>query len=67
MNIPLLVYRRARNDMREFFKHFHCYDNCMLQEKFALRNRARRKRDYQLVWKACKDDVGGLQENFFYF
>ena len=34
LNLPSLVYRRARGDMIEIFKHFHSYDNCTLPENF---------------------------------
>ena len=67
LNLPSLVYRSARGDMIEIFKHFHSYDNCTLPENFRPRNRASRKHDYQLVWQALKDGVRGLQANFFYF
>ena len=53
--------------MIEIFKHFNFYDNCTLPEKFKPRNRPSRKNEYQLVWKVPKDDVRGLQANFFYF
>ena len=36
LNLPSLVYRRARGDMIEIFKHFHSYDNCTLPENFRL-------------------------------
>ena len=45
LNIPTLVYRRARGDMIEIFKHFHSYDNCTLPEYFRPRKRPSRKRD----------------------
>ena len=38
----------------------------MLPENFRPRNRPSRKHNYQLVWKAPKDDVRGLQANFIY-
>ena len=67
LNLPSLVYRRARGDMIEIFKHFHFCDNCMLPKNFRHRNRPSRKHDYQLVWKTPKDGVRGLQANLFYF
>ena len=67
LNLPSLVYRRARGDMIEIFKHFHSYDNCTLPGNFRPRNRPSRKHGYQLVWKATKNGVRGLQANFFYF
>ena len=53
--------------MIEIFKHFLSHDNYTLLENFRPRNRLSRKLDYQLVWKAPKDGVRGLQANFFYF
>ena len=67
LNLPSLVYRRARRDMIEIFKLFHSYDNCALPENFRPQNRLSRKHDYQLVWKPLKDGMRGLQANFFYF
>ena len=32
LNLPSLVYRRARGDMIKKFKHFHSCDNCTLPE-----------------------------------
>ena len=60
LNLPSLVYRRARGDMIEILKHFHSYDNCTLPANFRPRNRPSRKHDYQLVWKAPKDAVREL-------
>ena len=67
LNLPTLVYNRARGDMIEIFKHFHSYDNCTLPETFRPQNRLSIKHDYQLVWKAPKDGLRGPQPNFFYF
>ena len=36
----------------------------MLTENFRPRNRPNRKHDYQLIWKALKDGVRGVQANF---
>ena len=54
----------ARGDVIEILKHFHSYEYCTLPENFRLPNRPRRKHDYQLVWKAPKDGVRGLQASF---
>ena len=67
LNLPSLVYRRARGNMIEIFKHFHFYDNCTLPENFRTRNRPSRKHDYQLVWKAPKDGVRWLHASFINF
>ena len=53
--------------MIEIFKHFLSYDNCKLPENFRSRTRPSRKHNYQLVWKAPKGGVRGLQANFFFF
>ena len=60
LNLPSLVYRRARDDMIEIFKLFHSHHNCTLPEGFRPRNHPSRKHDYQLVWKIPKDGVRGL-------
>ena len=39
----------------------------MLTENFRPRSRPNRKHGYQMVRKASKDGVRGLQANFFYF
>ena len=67
LNLPSQVYRRARGNMIEIFKHFHSYDNCTLPENFKPWNRPSRKHDYQLVGKSLKDGVRGPQQNVFYF
>ena len=69
LNLSSLVYRRARGNMIEIFKHLHSFDNCTLLENFRPQNRPSRKHDYQLVWKAPKDRVLSLwlQENVFYY
>ena len=66
LNLPLLVYRRARGDMIEILKHFNSYNICTLPENFRPQNHPSRKHDYQLVWKAPKDGVRELHANFFY-
>ena len=66
LDLPSLVYRRARDDNIEIFKHFHSYNNCTLPENFRPRNCLNRKHEYQLVWRAPKDGVRKLQETFFY-
>ena len=67
VNLRSLVCRRALGILIEIFKHFHSYDDCALPENFRRRNHPSRKHDYQLIWKEPKDDMRGLQVNFFYF
>ena len=67
LNLPLLVYRRSRGNMIEIFKYLCSSNNCILPESFRPRPHPSRKHDYQLVWKAHKDCVRGLQAIFFYF
>lgn len=45
LNLPLLVYRRARGDM-DFSKHFYSYENCKLTENFRPRKSVSRKHNY---------------------
>ena len=65
----LLVIVGLQESSRRYdiFKHFHSDDNCTLPKNFRFRNRPGRKHDYQLVRKAFKDGMRGLQTNFFYF
>ena len=66
LNLPTLVYRRARGDMIEIFKHFHSYDKSTLSNSFQQSNRPSRKHNFQLIWKMPNDGVRGLQTNSFY-
>ena len=54
LNLPLLVYRRARGDMIEIFKHFYSYDICILPENFRPQNHPSRKHDYNWYGKHPK-------------
>ena len=60
LELPTLVYRRARGDMIEVFKHLHTYDHDTLPKHFQLRKHGSRKHDYQLVWNKPKDGMRGL-------
>ena len=42
LDLPTLVYRRARGDMIEIYKHFHTYDGEILPSSFQPRNRPSR-------------------------
>ena len=65
----LLVIVGLQESSRRYdiFKHFHSDDNCTLPDNFRSRNRPSRKHDYQLVRRAPKDGMRGLQTNFLYF
>ena len=39
LDIPTLIYRRARGDIIEIFKHFHSYDKNTLPNSFQPRDR----------------------------
>lgn len=67
LELPTLVYRRARGDMIELWKHFHTYDKATLSRQFRPQNRISRKHDLQLVWNKPKDGIRGLQANSFYY
>ena len=64
--LPTLVYRRARGDMIEVYKHIHTYDPAILSRHFQLQTRGNRKHDFQLVWNMPKDSTRGLQANSYY-
>jgi ribonuclease P/MRP protein subunit RPP40 len=67
LDLPTLIYRRARGDMIELWKHFHTYDKASLSNRLQPHNRESRIHDYQLVWNKPKDGIRGLQANSFYF
>ena len=67
LDLPTLVYRRARGDMIEVYKHFHTYDQDLLPDIFQRQSYGMRKHAYQLVWNQAKDGVRGIQANSFYF
>ena len=67
LDLPTLVYRRARGDMIEVFKHMHIYDPDSLPHHcLQLQQHASRKHDFQLVWRRPRDGVRGPQCNSFY-
>ena len=67
VNLPTLIYRRARCDMIEMYKHFHAYDKNTLSSTFEHQTRTSRRHNFQVVWKSPKDGVRGLQTNSFYY
>ena len=66
LDLPTLVYRRARGDMIEVFKHLHTYDQKTLPHHFCRHDRPSRIHDHQLVTIKPKDGTRGLQTNSFY-
>ena len=66
LQLPTLVYRRARGDMIEVYKHMHTYDRAILSRRLQLQPRGSRKHDYQLVWNMPKDSTRGLQASSYY-
>ena len=67
LELPTLMYRRARGDMIEIFKHFHVYDKSVISESFRPKERVSRKHDFQLYNRTAKDGVGGIRNNSFYY
>ena len=55
LDLPTIVYRRARGDMIEVYKHLHIHDQDTLPQNFRLHNRGSRRHDHQLVWNMPKD------------
>ena len=67
LNLPIMVYRIARGDMIEMWKHFHVYNKNTIATSFQPRNRTSKKHDYQLHTLKAMDGKGGSQTNSFYF
>ena len=67
LELPTLVYRRARGDMIELYRHFHIYDKDSLSTSIKPPERTSRKHDFQLHILKPKDGIRGLQANSFYF
>ena len=67
LDLPTLVYRRARGDMIEVFKHFHSYDQSLIPDVFKRQTYGIRNNGWQLVWRCPKDGVRGIQANSFYY
>ena len=67
LDLPTLIYRRARGDMIEVFKHVHSYDALMITSKFRLNPRPSRQHKYQLTMMAPNDGERGPQRNSFYY
>ena len=67
LDLPTLLYRRARGDMIELYKHFHHYDKSITPHTFQIRNRVSRKHNFQLVENRPSDGVRGPQSNSFYY
>ena len=67
LELPTLVYRRARGDMIEAFKHFHSYDSALIPEVFKRQWYGIRNNGCQLVWREPKDGVRGIQANSYYY
>ena len=60
LELPTLVYIRARGDMIEIYKHIHTYDDTLIPDVFKLQPYGIRKHDFQLVWSKgwCKGRPG---------
>ena len=65
LDLTTLVYRRARGDMIEVFKHIHTYDRQTLPHDFRRQKRPSRIHDHQYI--IIKDGTRGLQINSFYY
>ena len=65
LDLPTLVYRRARGDMIEVYKHFHTYDQEQIPDIFQQKSYG--ARTHQLVWRKPKDGIRGVQANSFYY
>ena len=64
LDMPTLIFRRARGDMVELF--FHAYDRTTLSKSFKPRDRLSRQHQFQLMPNKDKDGLQGIQNNSFY-
>ena len=67
LDLPTLVYRRARGDVIEVYKHIHIHDQDTIPQNFRLHNRGSRRHGHQLVWNMPKAGTRGIQANSFYY
>ena len=67
LNLPTMLYRRARGDMIEIYKHFHVYNKSTISSSFQPRHRLSRKHGFQIHQLTPKDGKRGVQTNSFYF
>lgn len=67
LDLPTLVYRRARGDMIEVYKHIHVYDKETIPDTFKLQHYRNRRHNYQLLWRKANDGIRGPQSNSFYY
>ena len=67
LNLPTMLYRRARGDLIEMYKHFHVYDENTLSSSFQPRHRSSRKHGFQIYQLKPKDGKRGIQTNSFFF
>ena len=66
LDLPTLVYRRARGDMIEVYKHLNIYHKETLPSRFQI-SRLNRSHNFQLIWNKPNDGSRGTQANSFYF
>ena len=67
LNLPTLLHRRERGSMIELYKHFTEYTDETLSPAFQPRQRFTRPHKYQMMERAPRDGVNGIQANSFYY
>ena len=67
LDLPTLVHRRSRGAMIELYKHFNNYASETLSDSFQPRQRITRTHNLQLLERAPKDGIRGVQTNSFYY
>ena len=53
LDLPTLLYRRARGDMIEVYKHLNIYHKETLPPRFQI-SRSKRNHDFQLIWNTSE-------------
>ena len=65
LDLPTLVYRRARGGMIEIYKHFNSYDKAILSHSFQPRKRQSRNTISNLSGKCQRTEYATCKQNRF--
>ena len=68
LDLPTLVHRRSLDAMIELYKHFNNHASVTLSESFQPRQRITRTHNLQLLERAPKEGIRGVQTiSLFYY
>ena len=66
LDLPTLVYRRARGDMIEVYEHLNIYQKETLPSHFQI-SRSNKSHNFKLIWNKSIDGSRRTKVNPFYF